>query len=155
MKGWILKDIIDAESANCDYCGAHLRWHYVIQDGDKVQRVGSECVKSFIDDADPYAAFQMFFAKWRQRRTYYWRKFAGLMWVIGQQKSGAWYLAATTSLHAFPWVFLAPTFESNDAARRYLAAHIMQSGWAGTKLRQVIQEQEAHARIEHDRHYDH
>ncbi len=139
MKGAQLLDIEDtAGEGHCEYCGARLRWHYVLLLVDKKTiRVGSECVKSFLDDGDPKAAMAFFRDAWTQRRTYYYKRFAKFVWVIGQsKKTGGWYVAATESLRDYGWNFLT-WCDSQDDAKGYLMEHVMQKCWVGKVIRET------------------
>jgi hypothetical protein len=86
--------------------------------------VGSECVKSFIDTADPVTALRMWKGHWTQRRSYYYKRAQGQAWIVGQRDDGPWWAAQSPSVKEFPWAFFPEKFFTADDANRFVAQQL-------------------------------
>ncbi len=142
MKNWKLKTIarpgISADEIplvsagqRCEYCNANLKYVHVLVHSDNPSAnnwlfVGSECLRSFVDVADPQEAVKFLKAAWRQKNKFFWKRFRDENLCIGQTKNGSWWVARTPSVKSIEgWDRSKVYYPSAEAAKegclRYVA----------------------------------
>jgi len=131
LKGWRLIQIRDGVINNCEYCGAHIRYAFECAhdsapvDADLIY-VGKECVKSFVDGINAKESIAFLRAKWRQKRTYFWKRFMYRNVIVGTRRDGSWWTAvAPTLTDRMTWTFIDRRFKSGHDAKHYVQMFVL------------------------------
>ena len=145
-KGWTLVDIIDNRFphheageavSHCWYCGCRIRYAFKCEhnappspshlpDQTHTIFVGSECVKSFVDDINGEASVAFLKAKWRQKGRYFWKRFMDRAVIVGTKRDGSWWAAVARSVTDHKgWTFSQRRFDSRTAAQRYVQTYAL------------------------------
>jgi hypothetical protein len=89
--------------------------------------VGYECLKSFLGTAHARAATQFFRAKWRQRRTYFYKQWHGQqqrgVLLTGTNRRGMWWVAVAPRV-CEEWAFFDQTFLSRDDVEKFCLEYV-------------------------------
>ena len=123
-KNWTLDRMLDGAYAHCQYCGAAIRWNYVLRHPQSPAYiiVGSECVKTLTDQCDPAVAFALTQGAWKQRRHYFYKRLRKTTYIIGPRSENTWFAATSLSgVRSFGWTFEPEIFQTADDAKLALA----------------------------------
>ena len=135
LKGWKLLRVLTNARTHCDYCGARIVYAFECSQDEPSMRaylpddviyVGSECVRSFIDGFNGKESVAFLKSKWRQRRSYFWKRFRDQVVIVGRNKSGSWWVATGASVvHSHTWRFSQRRFDSARAAQAYVSSYVI------------------------------
>jgi hypothetical protein len=131
LKGWYLDNVLDVGVGHCEYCGARIRYAFKCAhelapiDTDRIY-VGRECVKSFVDDVNTKESIDFLKAKWRQKRTYFWKRFMYRDVIVGTRRDGSWWAAvAPTVTDHTTWTYSERRFKSGHDAKYYVQTYVL------------------------------
>lgn len=104
MKGWRLV-FVKTGAARCEYdkCHQPIKYECHIERDGQTMIVGRECVNSFVDEGDAQVALKFFQDEWKQRRSYYYKRAHGRVFIIQRAKTGSWYVKYARSVKQLPW----------------------------------------------------
>jgi hypothetical protein len=139
-KGWKVKRIIDnhyvldqmgfQRFAHCHKCGVRIRWAFdCIHPKAPTESlyVGCECVRSFVDELNAKESVAFLRRKWRQKNTYFWKRFRDGVVITGTRDDGSWWAATAPRLtgHQRHWTFSPRHFDSDEAAQDYVQSCVL------------------------------
>lgn len=117
-------DKISYGATECSFCGTPIVWQFHLVRGSHQRIAGSECTKGLTNLRAPehYVAFLE--GKWKQRRTYYYKRLAGYTWFIGPHKNTeTWWAAVGTTVNSGDKIFVNGSFSTPDEAKHLLAVN--------------------------------
>jgi hypothetical protein len=85
-------------SARCGKCNAQLAHVFELRQGDEWMLAGAECIKALTHVCDPATARRAIDGRWHERRGYIYKRLKGVVWSIGERKTGRWWVGRSKSV---------------------------------------------------------